>query len=298
MSKLPAREQRSKISKASMEPDQENAATESVLSGGFLHKSQGRFAAGALMQMQRSVGNQALGRWLQSNREGNQKHSPLTGADIVQRKVVDEDGDEVTLDDIINYFSEHDLEQGIEDRELKREFTKESQEEKEITIEQFLIKIDAIGESGSEDEVDDDWDPADHAAEPMDPDGILSSSVRGSLSFNSGAKALMKQDTPKDKSGHYMCHICRSPIKKGESVDMDHLPPWKERLHAYIEDKELTEDDYDELTGPAMKQLYNMRGSVFAHSSCNRGHTGEGNYKGKWRTALNWFQAGGGAPFK
>jgi len=144
---------------------------------------------------------------------------------------------------------------------------------------------------------DDDWDPADEAADPLDTDDVLSSAVRKALGFNVTAKGWMKVDTPKDKAGAYLCHICGLAIKKGQKVDMDHLPPWKERLTEFIKASGLTEDDTDELTGPLMKNLYNLRGSVFAHSSCNRGHSGEGNYKKKWGNAANWYKAGGGSPF-
>lgn len=153
-------------------------------------------------------------------------------------------------------------------------------------------------DSESSDSEDEDWDPADFAVDPMEPDDILKSEVRAGLSFNSEAKAWMKVDTPKDKkSGAYVCHICGLPISKGEKIDQDHLPPWKDRLTAFIQDARLSEDDKDELTGPRMKNLYNMRGSVFAHSGCNRGHKGEDNYKAKWGNALSWYKVGGGPPF-
>ncbi len=152
-------------------------------------------------------------------------------------------------------------------------------------------------DSESSDSEDEDWDPADFAADPMEADDILKSEVRASLSFNQQAKAWMKLDTPKNATGTYVCHICKQPIVKGQSVDQDHLPPWKDRLTAFITDKGLTVEDTDELTGALMKGLYNMRGSVFAHSACNRGHKGEDNYKAKWGNALKWYQAGGGAPF-
>ena len=156
---------------------------------------------------------------------------------------------------------------------------------------------DESSESESSDSEDEDWDPADFAADPMEADDILKSEVRASLSFNQQAKAWMKLDTPKNATGTYVCHICKQPIVKGQSVDQDHLPPWKDRLTAFITDKGLTVEDTDELTGALMKGLYNMRGSVFAHSACNRSHKGEDNYKPKWGTALKWYQAGGGAPF-
>ncbi|WP_274651402.1 DUF4157 domain-containing protein [Paenibacillus humicola] len=225
---------------------------------------------------------------------------PSRGSGIVQRRVVTGSGDEATIDDIAEYFDTNDLKQAISDRDLKRDLTKENKNDKrDLTIREFLDKIGAIGDSksDSEDDSDDEWDPADYAADPMDPDDVLSSDVRKSLSFDSTAKGWMKTDTPKDASGSYVCHICRQKIKKGEKVDMDHLPPWKDRLHAFITEEQLTEDDTDELSGANMKKLYNMRGSVFAHSSCNRGHSGEQNYVKKWGSAENWYKAGGGAPF-
>lgn len=157
-------------------------------------------------------------------------------------------------------------------------------------------ELEAQDEYKQED--DGEWDPADYAEDPLDPDDILSSSVRKSLSFTSAAKDNMKADTPKNHKGEYVCHICGGTINKGDEVDMDHLPPWKERLASFIKVEGITESNADdELSGPNMKLLYNMRGSVFAHSACNRSHKGEGNYKDKWGSSDAWYKAGGGSPF-
>lgn len=248
-----------------------------------------RVIAGALaphdvLHLQRTVGNRVVAGLLSR------------GAGRLQRVVV-EDGSNATVEDVKQWAGDNDVELELSDQELEQELEEESGFPDEIDIEAFLKKIGALeDEMEEEDDDDDDWDPADHAADPLDADDILSSDVRKSLGFRAEAKKYMKTDTPQ-KHGTYVCHICGMPITKGQPVDMDHLPPWKERLAAFITEEQLSEDDRDELTGPRMNHLYNMRGSVFAHSSCNRGHSGEGNYKKKWGTASKWYTAGGGPPF-
>jgi hypothetical protein len=236
-----------------------------------------------VLQLQRTLGNRAVG-------------GLLAGAGGRVQRVAMSGGSKATVDDVKKWASDNGVELELSDGELESELEQEEGFDEEIDVEDFLRKIGALNEAMDDAEDDEDWDPADYAADPLDPDDILSSDVRKSLGFKADAKNYMKIDTPK-KNGVYVCHICGLAIGKGQDVDMDHLPPWKERLHAYIKEEGLTEDDTDELTGPLMSYLYNMRGSVFAHSSCNRGHSGEGNYKKKWGTARKWYQAGGGAPF-
>ena len=223
---------------------------------------------------------------------------PVTPASeaSVQRVVVLGNGTPATVQDVREFIDEKASDVSLTNEEIESELEAEADLEEGIGIRAFLEKIGAM-DNGMDVSDDADWDPADEAADPLDPDDILSSEVRKALGFNVTAKAWMKTDTPKDKSGNYVCHICGKAILKGQKVDMDHLPPWKERLEAFILAKGLTVDDSDELTGPLMKGLYNMRGSVFAHSSCNRGHSGEGNYKKKWGNAATWYKAGGGPPF-
>lgn len=238
-----------------------------------------------------------------------EKETNSTSNDTIQRIVMDGEGEEMDLNGIYEALDEDDeLLNSIISKYGKGgwkkavlsafELEQKTHGDREIDLANFLINHNLLSEEEEDiDMEDEEWDPSEHAAEPMVSDDVISGEVRKSLSFTSDAKKLMKIDTPQDKSGKYLCHICNNSIEKGEKVDMDHLPPWKERLGAFISAKNLTQDDYDEVSGPNMKLLYNMRGSVFAHSSCNRGHSGEGNYKKKWGNALNWFNKGGGSPF-
>ncbi|WP_291717036.1 DUF4157 domain-containing protein [Magnetospirillum sp. 64-120] len=140
---------------------------------------------------------------------------------------------------------------------------------------------------GSDDDSDDeDFDIASCAQEPFDLDEYGSSMLRKALKFNNQAKTWMKADTPMRK-GVYICHICGQKITKGQSVDMDHLPPWKARI-AQIDGSDIDVEEID------LDGLYNMRGSVFAHSSCNRGHSGEGNWAQMWNSVEEWYDSGGG----
>ena len=207
----------------------------------------------------------------------------------IQRVVVNAAGESASVEDVKQYIEDEDLNVTLDDDTLESELEAEEAFDEEIEIIDFLQKIGVLDEDMDEGDEDEDWDPADFAADPMEPDDILKSDVRASLAFNMQAKAWMKADTPKDAGGAYLCHICKKKILKGQDIDQDHLPPWRDRLEAFILTKGLTEDDADELTGPLMKGLYNMRGSVFAHSSCNRSHKGEDNYKKKWGNAAAWF---------
>lgn len=147
-------------------------------------------------------------------------------------------------------------------------------------------------ELSSDEESDDEWDPSQEAEEPLEQDDYLSSKLRKQLSFDFQAKAWMKQDTPK-KNGQYICHICSQAIKNGQKVDMDHIPAWQDRVKAFWKvTKPTNADDIDILV---LKNLYNMRGSVFAHASCNRSHSGEGNWKQLWSSVVDWYNSGGGA---
>lgn len=149
----------------------------------------------------------------------------------------------------------------------------------------------ALTDSSDDEEEDPSYDPTDDAEEPLEKDDYLSSDLRKQLKFTSGAKTWMKADTP-FKKGNYICHICSKPIKKGEKVDMDHLPPWDERIKAWWKDNNPTsEDDFDVVV---IKALYNWRGSVFAHATCNRSHAGESNWKQKWKSVKDWYEATGG----
>lgn len=149
-----------------------------------------------------------------------------------------------------------------------------------------------MADLSSDDSSGDEYDPADDAQDPMDLDEFGSSALRKALCFTSNAKAWMKVDTPKNKKGDYLCHICGKPLVKGQKIDMDHLPPWKGRIEAYFQiEKVYSLDDVDAIL---LKPLYNMRGSVFAHSSCNRNHSGESHWKQKWKSIVDWFNAGGG----
>lgn len=229
------------------------------------------------------------------NTKTNNSLQMLMRNKTIQRDVVDEEGDVVDFDDFWE-ANGSDFEDNFYSRDEIERFFNEEKGKKNIGVESFKNKFFEESDNESDDE---EWDPADHASDPLEPDDILSSEVRKSLGFNATAKNWMKIDTPKNMTtGIYLCHICRKDIKKGEKVDMDHLPPWKERLQSFITCHNLTEEELDEITGPNMKLLYNMRGSVFAHSSCNRGHSGEGNYKKKWGNSDNWYKANGGPPFK
>ena len=222
---------------------------------------------------------------------------PGGGSRFPIQRLVMHDEKKACLRDVKQYIADKGLQVDLSDDELDGELDAESYKMDSITIQQFLVRIGAVVVESKAEKMDVEWDPADEAEDPMDPDDILSSDVRKALSFNVKAKAFMKIDTPQDKFGNYYCHICGKQIVKGDKVDMDHLPPWKERLVAFIGFKGLTVNDQDELTGPLMSGLYNLRGSVFAHSSCNRGHQGEGNYKKKWGNALKWLINDGGPPF-
>lgn len=144
----------------------------------------------------------------------------------------------------------------------------------------------------SEEDSDDDYDPADDAQEPLDLEDFGSSELRKRLRFNQNAKNWMKDDTPKNKKGQYVCHICKLPILKHQKVDMDHLPPWLSRVQNYFKVHDVTSiDDVDPIV---LAPLFNMRGSVFAHSSCNRCHAGEGHWKQMWDSVNDWYQKNGG----
>lgn len=153
-----------------------------------------------------------------------------------------------------------------------------------------------MADLSSEESSGDEYDPADDAQDPLDLDEFGSSALRKALCFNSNAKAWMKVDTPKNKKGDYVCHICGKALVKGQKIDMDHLPPWKGRIEAYFQvEKVYSLDDVDPIL---LKPLYNMRGSVFAHASCNRNHSGESNWKQKWGSVVDWYKAGGGKTLK
>jgi len=233
-----------------------------------------------------------------------QRKAILTGVQgqsdysTIQRRVINEKKDEATIEDIINFiqYSTKITQQLKKNWEIEELLKQENENfDKVYNIENFLFKIKAIS-YGDEEKSDDDedWDPADYAEDPIEYDDISSGEVRKYLRFQSTAKTWMKTDTPK-KNGAYICHICNGAIKKNHAVDMDHLPPWKDRLKAFISIKKPT--SMDDISGPDMGLLYNMRGSVFAHQYCNRSHKGEDNYKKKWGTAENWFNNDGGSPF-
>ncbi|MBW4888666.1 hypothetical protein KXQ82_03020 [Mucilaginibacter sp. HMF5004] len=216
--------------------------------------------------------------------------------DTLQRYVRNDNEKVATIEDVIKFIETANLDDvHLKLPEIERRLSIYNDiEDPVIDIETFLKEIGAIGVEDSKSDDDDEWDPADYAEEPLETDDIVSGEIRKYLRFNSGAKKWMKDDTPQ-KNGTYICHICGCAIKKGQSVDMDHLPPWKDRLHAFINVEKPTSPD--DIQGPDMARLYNMRGSVFAHSKCNRGHSGEGNYKKKWTTAENWYNSNGGPPF-
>ncbi|WP_109117889.1 DUF4157 domain-containing protein [Azospirillum sp. TSO22-1] len=139
---------------------------------------------------------------------------------------------------------------------------------------------------------DEDYNPDDEAP-ILEIEDFAKSALRKGLSFTSKAIDWMKGDTPKNKiTGRYICHICGNDIKKGQSIDMDHLPPWHKRIEAYFKVKEPRSED--DVSSAELTVLYNMRGSVFAHESCNRGHMGEGNWKQRWASVVAWFKNDGG----
>ncbi len=73
---------------------------------------------------------------------------------------------------------------------------------------------------------------------------------------------------------------------------MDHIPAWQDRVKALFKVmKPTSEDDIDKVV---LTQLYNMRGNVFAHSTCNRNHSGEGNWKQLWSSVEEWYKSDGG----
>ncbi|HEX2913159.1 MAG TPA: hypothetical protein VH186_20320 [Chloroflexia bacterium] len=264
-----------------------------------------------ILRLQVTVGNRAVMRLMAKTQqlsipdngsgkavESAQKRN--TGKNSIQRQVLNEDGEEASLNDIQTHIEDNMLEPLMKLKEIDKLLQEENEDlDRTLSIEEFLDEIGAVDSDDDQemDEDDDEWDPAENAADPLEPDDILAGPVRKSLRFNTSAKNYMKLDTPKDIHGSYICHICKLKISKKDDVDMDHLPPWKDRLKAFITTHQLTEDDTDELNGPNMQHLYNLRGSVFAHSSCNRSHKGEDNYKIKWGNAVNWYNNGGGAPF-
>ena len=147
------------------------------------------------------------------------------------------------------------------------------------------------GESSSEESSGEEWDPAEHAEEPLDAEDFQASKLRKGLSFSSAAKANMKKDTPY-KNGSYICHICSKPLKPGQGIDMDNIPSWQDRVKALFKVTKPTSED--DIATVVLTQLYNMRGNVFAHSTCNRNHSGEGNWKQLWSSVEEWYKSGGG----
>jgi hypothetical protein len=144
-------------------------------------------------------------------------------------------------------------------------------------LDEYLKKqgFNLDGDSDSDDENDEDWDPAVHATDRAVYEDFNISALRKGLSWTQEALYWIKQDS-KDM-GKYICSVCNRSIKKKHKTHRDHHPPWKRRVEAYLELKEVVYDDFvDDFA--TRKWLFNLRGSRLSHASCNLGHSGEGQW--------------------